>query len=154
MIGEEASRILRKLDLQTDKVKKALQQADFGLRRRINDGSQKRRYEYGRYCCKSCSCALWINLASGGLNNDIKLLAAGLDYLKRHRDDNGKWKGFSYFYTLYVLNEIDKVLAIDEMRYAAKTLEKRLKNKKTDESKYELRRNYICEQILDKVNII
>jgi hypothetical protein len=95
-----------------------------------------------------------INLASGGLNNDIKLLAAGLDYLKRHRDDNGKWKGFPYFYTLYVLNEIDKVLAMDEMRYAAKIIERRLKGKKIHESKYELRRNYICEQILDKVNII
>ena len=152
MIGEEACRILRKLDVQTDKVKTALREADNGLRNAINTYSQKPRYEYGMYCCKSCSCALWINLASGGLNNDTKLLIAGLNYLKRQRDDKGKWKGFPYYYTLYVLNEIDKDLAMEEMRYISKSIEKRLKRKQRNKNRYNLRRNYICEQILDKVN--
>ncbi len=155
MIGEEASRILRKLELQNDKISIALHQADTGLHKRIAESSKNPKYDqgihYGTYCCKTCSCALWINLASGGLNNDIELLKGGLTYLKRHRDDKGKWIGFPYYYTLYVLNEIDTALVKDEMNYAAKTIEKKLKIKKL-ENKYELRRTYIYEQILDKVN--
>jgi hypothetical protein len=152
MIGEEASRILRKLGIQTNNVKVALQRADTGLLNRINKGRQDLRYEHGTYCCKSCTCALWINLASGGLGNDIKLLKAGLVYLKRNRDKKDRWIGYPYYYTLYILNEINRDLALDEMRYAAKSFEKRLKKKMSDENKYELRRNYICEKILEKVN--
>jgi hypothetical protein len=154
MIGEEACRILRKLDLKTYKVKTALQEADRGLQKRIYESSENPRYQYGMYCCKSCSCALWINLASGGLNNDTKLLKAGLEFLRQHRDDKGRWKGFPYYYTLYVLNEILPDLAKNEMIYVTKSIERRLKKKKINESKYDLRRNYICEQILDKVNRI
>lgn len=152
MIGEEASRVLRKLDLQDEKVKTALHQADNGLQKRIFIGLNKPDNIYGRYCCKSCSCALWLNLSTGGINNNLKLLKAGLSYLKSNRDDKGKWKGFPYYYTLYVLNEMDPVLAMDEMIYVAKTIEKRLKKKMANESKYELRRNYISRTILDKVN--
>jgi hypothetical protein len=152
MIGEEASRILRKFELQSDKIKLALHKADIGLKTRINEGLHNSRYDYGMYCCKSCSCALWLNLASGGLKNDSKLLNAGLACLKKHRDDEGRWNGFLYYYTLNVLNEVDKALVMDEMRYAAKSIERRIKKKKTNEGKYEMRRNYICEQILNKVN--
>lgn len=152
MIGEEACRILRKLNLQTKEIQMALQKADNGLQNRIEDSLKNSRYEYGMYCCKSCSCALWINLASGGLNNNTALLAAGLNYLKRHRDGTGKWQGFPYYYTLYVLNEIEKDLAKDEMKYTAKFVERRLSKKTSDENKYAIRREYICRQILDKTN--
>jgi hypothetical protein len=152
MIGEEASRILRKLDLGLDKVNDALQKADSGLQMQINKVLKNPRYEYGMYCCKSCSCGLWINLASGGLNNNTEMLRAGMDYLKKHRDNKGKWKGFPYYYTLYVLNEIKLDLAFNEMKYAAQSIERRLKKKHADKNKYDLRRNYICEQILNKIS--
>jgi hypothetical protein len=152
MIGEEASRILRQLDILTDKVKVALQQADAGLLYRINESKQMPGYEYGKYCCKKCSCALWLNLSSGGLNIDRDLLKAGMAYLKRKRDDKGAWISFPYFYTLYILNEIDIDIVMDEMQYAAKFMKRWYRNKKTDENKYALRRNYIYEQILKKVN--
>jgi len=152
VIGEEASRVLRKLNLQIEKVKTALKQADTGLQNFVNHWSQNSKHNYGMYCCKSCSCAFWINLASGGLKDNRKLLTAGLDHLKQYRDNKGGWKGFPYFYTVYVLNEISPVLAMDEMRYIAKSLENKLKRKKDNENKYDLRRNYIYEQILNKVN--
>ncbi len=152
MIGEEASRILRKLDLHLDKVNIALEKTDKGLKNQMTKVLRNPRYEYGMYCCKSCSCGLWLNLSSGGLNNETKLLAAGIEYLKRYRDNKGKWKGFPYYYTLYVLNEIEINMVIDELKYTAKTIENRMKKKRTEENKYELRRNYICEQILNKVN--
>ncbi len=152
MTGEEACRLLRKMDLKLDKVDQALKRADHGLQNQINTVMHHPGYEYGMYCCKSCSCGLWINLSSGGLNLNATFLEAGMNYLKKHRDESGRWKGFPLYYTLYVLNEIDKQIAMDEMKHAAKFIEKRLLKKRNEESKYELRRNYICEQILSKVN--
>lgn len=152
MMGEEACCVLRKLNLKLERIDYALQRADNGLQNQIFKVLQNPRYEYGMYCCKLCSCALWINLASGGLNNDTKMLKSGLNYLKKYRDNKGRWTGFPYYYTLYVLNEIETVMAIDEMKYAAKSIEIKLNKRKTPEGKYELRRYYICEQILSKVN--
>ena len=77
---------------------------------------------------------------------------AGMDYLKKHRDNKGKWKGFPYYYTLYVLNEIRLDLVLNELKYTAQSIERRMKKKQTDENKYDLRRNYICEQILNKIS--
>jgi hypothetical protein len=73
-------------------------------------------------------------------------------YLNKHRDGKGKWKGFPYYYTLYVLSEMDSTLFINKMQYAAKLIEKRLSKRKSAQSKYELRRNYISEKILNKVD--
>ncbi len=152
MIGEEASRVLRKMDLQLDRVDEALERADNGLQIQINKVLQNSRYEYGMYCCKTCSCGLWMNLASGGLSNNTKMLMAGMDYLKRHRDNKGRWKGFPYYYTLYVLNEIGSDLGLDELKYAAYSIERRLKKKKTEGNKYDMRRNDICKKILNRIN--
>lgn len=152
MIGEEASRILRKLDMQNDKVNIALQRADKGLNNQINLYLSGQRHEFGTYCCKSCSCGLWINMSSGGLIMNSSFLKAGMAYLTKHRDGKGKWKGFPFYYTLYVLNELDKKIAGDEMNYAAVCIERRMKKTKKIEDKYDLRRNYICEQILHKIS--
>ena len=151
-IGEEASRILRKLDLKSEKIKLILQQADKGLFDQINKCYLNSRYDYGLFCCKACSDALWLNIASGGLNNNITFLAFGLKLLKNYREKNGTWKGFPYYYTLYVLNEIETDLAIGELKFTAKTIEKRLNRKQSSDNKYNLRRKYIFEQILEKVN--
>jgi hypothetical protein len=147
MMGEEASRILRKLNVENDKVKTVLKEADEGIYKRITESGSLA----GHYCCKKCSCALWLNLSSGGLNNNNGLLLAGLDYLKQHREDKGTWKGFPYFYTLYVLNEIDPKLAMDEMKFASKSINRWIKRKSSEENKYSLRRIFIGETILNKI---
>lgn len=152
MIGEEASRILRKMKLNNARVNDALNKADKGLQNFIDSWSKNPKYEYGIYCCKLCSCALWINLASGGIYTDFSMLQSGLGYLKKHRDGNGKWTGFPYYYTIYVLNEIQDGFAKEELVYCAASIERRLKKKRKEETKFDLRRNYICEQILDKIN--
>jgi hypothetical protein len=152
MIGEEASRILRKLDLKLDRVQNALQTADNGLQIQIDKVSKSHGYEIGMYCCKTCSCGLWLNLSSGGLNHNTGMLKAGMDYLKKHRDNKGRWKGFPYYYILYVLNEIGPDLAMNELKYASQSIERRLKKKQNNENKYDLRRNYICESILNRIN--
>lgn len=150
MIGEEACRVLRLLDNQSKRVKETLQKAETGLMTRISEVQQHPDYIRGTYCCKTCSCALWLNITSGGLGNDSEMLQAGLVYLHQHRDQRGRWKGFPGYYTLYVLNEMDPELAMDEIRYAAQFAERRLKRKTVADNQYDLRRNYICKQILKK----
>ena len=152
MIGEEACRILRLIDGQNKKVQKALDKADKGLMTRINSGKNHPRYIHGKYCCKACSCSLWLNISSGGLQNDISLLESGLKYLKNNRDDKGSWKGFPSNYILYVLNEIDPGLVLDEMKYVGSAIERKLKKLKSSETKYDLRKNAIYERILSKIN--
>ncbi len=152
MIGEEASRILRKLNVLNAKIKTVLNEADEGLQERIAESLMKQRGTFGMYCCKSCSCSLWLNLASGGISNGTKMLEAGLECLKQQRSGGGKWNGFPYFYTLYTLNEIDLSLAKEEIQYAALGIEKRLKRKNSEDTKYALRRNFISEKIVEKAN--
>jgi hypothetical protein len=152
MIGEEACRTLRKLNIKNAKIKAELNWADQSLKLYIEKVSKETKYPFGMYCCKTCSCALWLNLASGGLYQDNKLLKAGLGFLKKHRDNKGGWKGFPRYYVLYVLNETDKTIALDEMKYASAFIEKKLNSQKIKMGHYALRRNYICEQILKKVN--
>lgn len=153
MIGEESSRVLRLIGIQNNKVRKALDKADSGLQARIELAKMDPRYIYGTYCCKACTCSLWLNISSGGLSNNIPLLESGLKHLKNNRDNNGSWKGFPSNYILYVLNEMDPDMVMDELKYAGKALERKLKRIKSSESKYDLRRKEIYERILNKINM-
>lgn len=153
MIGEEACRILRLIGGQNEKIQKALDKADQGLLARITSGKNDPRYIHGTYCCNTCTCSLWLNISSGGLQNDTTLLESGLGYLKNNRDGKGSWKKFPNNYILYVLNEIEPELVLDELRYAGNAIEKKLKRKNTPESTYDLRRKSIYEQILNKINM-
>ena len=148
MMGEEAGRILRKLNIKTTMAEQTLHEADEGIQTRIIESGSS----LGIYCCKNCSCSLWINLAAGGLNNNTEMLVAGLNFLKQFREEKGTWKGFNYFYTLYVLNEIEPELAMDELRFAEKSINRWIKRKSSVEDKYVLRRNFIGESILKKIN--
>jgi hypothetical protein len=147
VMGEEASRILRKLDVKSPEVIQALQEADSGIQKRIKESGSIS----GTYCCRTCSCALWLNLSAGGLNHNSDILKSGLRFLKQHREDKGTWKGFPYFYTLYVLNEIEPELVKDELQFASKSILRWINRKQNEETKYLLRRKYIGEAILNKV---
>lgn len=148
MMGEEASRILYKIELKSNAVITALRESDESIATLM----KKHDSPLGTYCCKTCSCSLWLNISSGGLNYDSDMLKAGLEFLKLHRETKGTWKGFPYFYTLYVLNEIDPELAIDELRFAAKSILRWINRKRNEETKYILRRKFIGEAILNKVH--
>ena len=153
MIGEESSRILRLIGGQSEKVQIALNKADLGLLTRIHSGKNDPRYIHGTYCCKACTSSLWLNISSGGLKNDVSILDSGLKYLKNHRDHNGGWKGFPSNYILYVLNEIEITMTLNELKYAGSAIEKKLKKKISSETKYNLRRKEIYKRILNKINM-
>ena len=150
IIGEEAIRILRKLNMNTPEAKIALAEADQGIQQQIDANWQKQRYPYGTYCCKTCSTAYWLNLSSRDRNNNTDILLAGLEYLKQNREEKGTWKSFHYFYTLYTLNEIDPDLSMEEMRFASRSILRWIKRKPLEENRYTMRRYFIGESILKK----
>ena len=147
MLGEESSRILRKLNVHSKNVEKALSEADEGIIGRINAGHDDPRYVPGTYCCKSCTCSLWLNLSAGGLENDTEMLKSGLKWLKKFRDSKGRWQSFPFYYTLYVLTEIDPKYSEAELKYVAEYL----KNKKLriSSDKHGKRRGFIINKILE-----
>lgn len=145
MLGEESSRILRKLNVHTKSIDTALKEADEGILGRIKAGQDDPRYVHGTYCCKSCTCSLWLNLSSGGLGNDTQMLKSGLKWLKKFRDGKGRWKSFPFYYTLYTLNEIDLKYSADELKYVAEFLKD--KKLRISSDKYGERRGLLVNRI-------
>lgn len=152
MIGGEASRILRLMDEKGDAITAALTRADEGLYKMIDLSRKDPRYTEGTYCCKRCSCTLWLNMSSGGLSKEAAMLPMGIDFIKRNRDGKGGWNGFPTNYLLYVLNELDPDLSTEELKYAGPAIERKLNRKKNAFGKYDIRRKALYERILDKIN--
>jgi hypothetical protein len=70
--------------------------------------------------------------------------------LKKHRDRDGRWGRFPFYYTLLALSEIDSKAATMEKKYAAVLLEKFMK-RKMKATKYNERRRIVAEKILDQI---
>jgi hypothetical protein len=144
ILSEEALRCLTKLDVNEPKVKQAYKLADQDMIDRLGDTVS------GKYCCGTCSVAFWRNLVTGGFNHQEERLRAGMTELKKGRLGTGKWRWFSFFWTLSALVELDFPEALDEMRYAAPAIERALK-KSADDPVYDKRRKTISEMVLAKV---
>lgn len=144
ILGEEACRALILLKVSNTNIHNALEKASKGMLKALKNHSSG-----GIYCCGKCSASLWRHLAVGGLKDAESHLVEGLNALKQHRDDAGRWKRFPFYYTLLALNEIDLPQAVEEMQYTAKTCERCLKRTKKD-NKYHQRRQNLLEQILAK----
>ena len=99
------------------------------------------------YCCGICTCAYWRHLAAGGLSRNAERLAAGMQALKAHRLDSGRWRRFPFFYTLLALTEIDVALSRSEMQFAAPPCERYLKTCRIT-SPLITRRKRVAEMIL------
>ena len=104
---------------------------------------------WGMYCCGLCSVAYWRHVMVGGLDRNEQRLAAGMEALRTHRTDDGRWRRFPFYYTLLALSELDLELALDEMRYAAPLLERYVKRRVMG-GRLPERRRAIAERILAK----
>ncbi len=144
ILGEEACRALILLDAPI--VNDALNQASRGMISRLDTTSQ---HESGMYCCGKCSVALWRHLAVGGLEDSERRLTAGLRALKSHRDGNGRWRTFPFYYTLLALSETDLPLAVEEIRYASSVCQRYLKRLPKDDEITQ-RRRAVVERVLEK----
>lgn len=140
VIGEEACRALILLKSRSGTVRKALEQASQGMLSRLSDPWDRAR---GMYCCGTCTAALWRHLTAGGLKDAEKWLVSGVRALKAHRDGEGRWRRFPFYYTLLALSEIELPGAFREMKYAAPACERYLARVRGDSSIIQRRRAVI-----------
>jgi len=145
ILGEEACRALILLGVDNKKVRDALKASNEGMFERLGHDRRK-----GTYCCGTCTPAYWRHLVVGGLRDSEAELKAGMKDLKKHRQDNGRWRRYPFYYTLYALSEIDLPGAIAEMKFAAPSLERLVRRKPSDE-KYAARRRELAERILSRI---
>lgn len=145
VIGEETCRILRLLDGSSAVADRGLA----GMRERIREADAKEGGLIGTYCCGTCSCAFWRNLAGGCFDHSEERLEAGMRALRSCRDGKGRWGRFPFYYTLLALSEIPRPIARAELEYALPGLAKMLKRNESGEpSAYSIRRRKLIERIL------
>ena len=124
ILGEEAARALRRLQVRDPKVTRALEDADDGLMRCLARAAEDpRRGNPGLYCCGKCSVGLWRNLLAGGLDRHEERLQRGALHLRSMRDGHHQWRRFPFWYTVLALSEMDNAEAREELKYAAPALE-------------------------------
>lgn len=145
--GEEACRALLLLKPRSKSVQAALARATAGLKEVLARG-QARADNF--FCCGTCDPALWRHITAGGLRGEEKWLAKGMKALKAHRDGNGKWRRFPFYYTLLALSEIDLPEAVNELRYSAKVSERYLARTKPSRPVF-IRRIAVVEKALARV---
>ena len=150
VLGEEAGRALILLDVTLASVRDAQARAAEGMLERLRDAVQRERNTgrpwLGQYCCGKCTAALWRHLAAGGLEDQERHLAAGMQALKLHRDGSGKWRRYPFWYTALVLSEVRVELAMDELRYAAPAAERSLR--RVGDGPFAQRRRVLAERVL------
>jgi hypothetical protein len=127
ILGEEACRVLRWLDVDDSSARAALERADAGLANAVALAEHDPRYgnNPGAYCCGKCTVGMWRNVASGGLDRQEERLRRGVgDFLRSNRAGQGRWRMFPFWYTVLALAEMDVPEAHDELQYAAPVLER------------------------------
>ena len=136
IMGEEACRALRLLNVPSVKVSDAIAEATNSLNigpaelptgddPRPDDGKVHWLWPYrgGTFCCGPCSVGMWRHLLAGGFDHKEERLERGLTCLRDSRKGNGEWRVFPYWYTVLTLVEIDLPQAREELRYGASRLE-------------------------------
>lgn len=126
VLGEEACRALRWLDVHEPEVEAALERADRGLTAAVAHAEHDPRYgnNPGAYCCTKCTVAMWRNLASGGLDRHEERLRRGAGEFLRSRRGEHRWRSFPFWYTVLALTEMDVPEARDELEFVAPALER------------------------------
>jgi len=99
--------------------------------------------------CAHSTVGLMRYLAAGGLADSEKRLNAHIAVLSQHRDGQGRWKRFPFYYTLLALCETDLPAAVEEMRYAAPACERFLRRSPKDDL-FAPRRRAVVERVLTR----
>jgi hypothetical protein len=144
ILGEEGIRALELLDVRTPEVRVALARAKAGMEACVTDTVSR---PWGMYCCGTCSCAYWRNLAAGGLSHAEARLARGVKDMKARRLGTGRWRNIPFYYAVLALTEIDLPGARAELRYAAPALERYLRRAATSSTTAQ-RRRAVAERAL------
>ena len=143
ILQEEAARALVLLTARTVDVREALERVNKSLAQAC----------FAQSCvkgeCAHAMIGLMRYLAAGGLDESEKRLDTHLKMLSQHRNGSGDWGHFPFYYTLLALTEIDLPVAIQEIRHAAPTCERRLRRVSSDD-KVSQRRRAIMQRALSR----
>jgi hypothetical protein len=151
ILGEEASRALRLLQVRDGKITRALEASDEGLMRCFARAAQDpRKRNPGLYCCGKCSVGLWRNVLAGGLDRREERLERGALHLKSLRDGDHGWRKFPFWYTVLALSEMDSGEAKAELTYAAPALE-RAASRPVPSAVYARRRHELATRTLKNI---
>jgi hypothetical protein len=149
ILGEEAIKALILMGIDKPEIKKATKEAGESMKDILKKNEQQ-GYNTGMFCCGKCSLAYWRNILAGGLPNYQNKLKAGLDLLKSYRKDDGQWRRFPYYNTVFTLNGIDLPEAKEELTYASIRMDRLLK--RPAKNKYDERKKIIIEKALERVS--
>jgi hypothetical protein len=97
--------------------------------------------------CAHSTVGLIRYLAAGGLAGSEKRLKGHIAALSQHRDGQGRWRRFPFYYTLLALSETDLPAAVEEMRYAAPACERLLRRSPKDGA-FASRQRAVVERVL------
>ena len=151
ILGEEASRALRRLRVRDREVTRALARADEGLMRCLARAAEDPRGgNPGLFCCGKCSVGLWRNLLAGSLDRHEERLSRGASHLRSMRDDGHQWRKFPFWYTVLALSEMDSSEARTELKHAAPALE-RTANRAIPSARYARRRHELAVRTLNSL---
>lgn len=145
-LGNEACRALILLEVRSPRVQGALERAEQGMAARLASPDSG---QAGRYCCGSCSVAVWRHLAVGGLDHQEARLAAGLARLSERLQPDGSWEGAPFWYASLALTEIELPQATRILRHAAAAYERAVR--KPAQDMYALRRQEVARRALARV---
>jgi hypothetical protein len=147
ILGEEACRCLRQLDVREQAVHRSLELATEGLLQcLVRAATGPRGGNPGVFCCGTCTVGLWRHLAVGGLDRQEERLQAGIRALRSRRDGDGGWRTFPFWYTALLLSEVGVDDAKAELRYVAPALERAAA--RSSATQYALRRKRIATRAL------
>lgn len=148
ILGEEASRALRQLDVADPAAERALDRATAGLMSCLE--SQSTDANPGTYCCGKCTVGLWRNLEAGNLDRTEERLSRGMAVLRDHRKGGSEWRRYPFWYTVLALSAAEIPEAQQELEYAAPKLEA-VSHRPRPSTVYGARRHDLARQVLARV---
>ena len=78
----------------------------------------------GYFCCGACTASVWHVYAAMPQRAVPRVLGDGLDTLKAKRDEEGSWKSFPFYFTLWSLAQLPYAPARREIRFALDRLKR------------------------------
>jgi hypothetical protein len=141
ILGSEAARALTLFDLPSAEVQSALERLDQNVLQAC----------YARSCvigeCAHSAIGLVRYLCVAALDDAERRLGTHVEIISQHRNGDGRWKRFPFYYTLLALSEMDLPAAVEELRYAAPACERLLRRSPKDDV-FSQRRRAILQKVL------
>jgi hypothetical protein len=141
ILGGETARALTLFDLPLAEVQGALER----LNQNVLQACYARSCVIGE--CAHATIGLVRYLYVAALDGAERRLGMHIEIISQHRNGNGRWKRFPFYYALLALSEIDLPAAVEELRYAAPACEMLLRRSPKDDV-FSQRRRAILQRVL------